>query len=249
MNKPKALFNWSGGKDSSLCLYHVLQAGEIDVSCLFTTVSARYNRISQHGVRAELLRVQAEKTGIPLKILRLPDSPTMEEYNNRLRETLAGFREEGVTVSVFGDIALEDLRRYREEQLSKAGLKGLFPLWKQPTGKLAKEFIDLGFKAVTVCVDGSRLDRSFAGRDFDEDFLKDLPEGIDSCGENGEFHTFVYDGPVFSKSVAFARGDLVYRTYTPPDREVDGSDDYSCSAGRPESSLPGFWFCDLIPPV
>lgn len=244
MEKQKAIFNWSGGKDSSLALYKTLQGGSYEVAYLVTSVSEKYQRISQHGVRVELLKEQAESIGIPLRQLVMPDWPSMETYNQMMKEALAGFKEEGTCHAIFGDIFLEDLRRYREERLSRAGFTGVFPIWKVPTDQLASEFIQAGFKAVIVCVDEKHLDKSFVGRDFNQAFLHDLPDGIDPCGEYGEFHSFVYDGPLFRRPIPFARGEVVYRRYTPPPRP-DNWEGYTCGTG--EVHATGFWYCDLLP--
>jgi uncharacterized protein (TIGR00290 family) len=243
--KPKALFNWSGGKDSALCLYKLMQSGEYDIKYLLTTVSKAYNRISQHGVRAELLEQQTSSIGIPLYKLILPEFPTMETYNTLMKETLNQFKNEGISISVFGDIFLEDLRKYREEKLAEAGFTGLFPIWKTGTEKLIREFIDLGFKAVIVCVDEKKLDKSFAGREIDDSFLNNLPKDVDPCGENGEYHSFVYAGPVFKKPVAFTKGEIVYRQYNPPPKENNNTD-YTCGYDT-KMPVTGFWYCDLVP--
>jgi len=240
----KALFNWSGGKDSSICLHKVLEAGEYEVASLLTTVSEQYQRISQHGVRVDLLEKQAESIGIQLYKAMVPEWPTMESYNELMSQTLSLFKEEGLSASIFGDIFLEDLRKYREEQLAKVGFQGVFPLWKIPTDELAKEFISLGFKAVIVCVDEKYLDERFVGREFDASFLKDLPKGIDPCGENGEFHSFVYDGPIFSAPIQFKRGEVVNRKYQP--RNTDNEDGEQHHSGTAPVPVTGFWYCDLI---
>lgn len=239
----KALFNWSGGKDSALCLHKVLTSGEYQVSHLITTLNKEKGRISMHGVREELLDLQAERLGLPLHKIQLPDRVSMKEYDRIMSEALDSFGRK-VTHSVFGDIFLEDLRKYREQRLTKAGIEALFPLWKQSTDNLAQEFINSGFKAVVVCTDGRKLDRSFVGREYNRQFLKDLPPDIDPCGENGEFHTFVYDGPIFRKPVLFKYGDVVKCAYT-----VNSGDQSSCrssiSGALPEVSSHQFWFCDF----
>lgn len=244
MTKSKALFNWSGGKDSSLCLHKILYTDEFNISCLFTTINAKYNRISQHGVRVDLLEKQAESIGLPLKKLYLPDIPTMENYNRSMTEALTELKKEGIKASIFGDIYLEDLRRYREKRLSSIGYKGVFPLWKQSTAQLAEEFIEKEFKAIVVCIDEKRLESSFAGRVYDRSFVDDLPDNVDPCGENGEFHTFVYDGPIFKKPVSCTIGEIVYRRYTPP--ASSDSNDYICGTTQPEHPATGFWYCDLL---
>jgi len=244
--KKRAIFNWSGGKDSSLCLHRLLLSGDYEISYLLTTVSEKYQRISQHGVRVDLLETQAQRIGIALHILSMPDTPTMEAYNSVMERTLQGFKDIGITLSIFGDIFLEDLRTYREERLASIGFKGVFPLWKIPTKQLADEFIDLGFKAVIVCIDERHLDKSYVGREFDNQFLDDLPENVDPCGEHGEFHSFVYDGPIFSKPVEFKKGKVVYRKYTPP-KSVDIDDPCAANTVNPQHITTGFWYCDLLP--
>lgn len=244
--KSKAIFNWSGGKDSSLALFKLLKSQEYDILCLLTSVSQQYQRISMHGVRTELLELQAQSIGIPLQKLMIPEMPTMEVYEKQMFETLTVLKNQGANVSVFGDIFLEDLRTYRENQLAKLDLKGVFPLWQQPTKELIREFLDLGFKTITTCVNEKYLDKSFVGRVIDEDFLKDLPSHVDPCGENGEFHTFVYDGPIFQKPIPFQIGEIVHRTYTPAPKNDDG--DYDCGE-KEENNKPfdtGFWYCDLL---
>ena len=197
-----------------------------------TSVNAQYQRISMHGVRVSLLQEQAKSLGLPLHLLMVPEMPTMESYNALMLETMTGFKAQGVDYAVFGDIFLEDLKKYREEQLAKVQIKGVFPIWKKSSTDLVRRFIDLGFKAVLVCVDERHLDQSFAGRAIDDQLLKDLPKGVDPCGENGEYHSFVYDGPIFRRPIAFTKGDVVHRTYADP------------SGKKVET---GFWYCDLLP--
>ena len=236
----KAIFNWSGGKDSSLALYHVLKDKEFDVSALMTTVNSQYDRISMHGVRKELLYAQGEAIGLPIKEIRLPEMPTMEEYDSLMKSVLTDLQDQGITHSIFGDIFLEDLRNYRIEKLSQVGLQGHFPLWKRDTKELIHEFIDLGFKTILVCVKADLLDAEFAGRVIDHDFLKDLPKDVDPCGENGEFHTFVFDGPIFTKPIDFTVGEKVFREYEAPKKKED-----ACYSNQPTQKLSGFHFCDL----
>jgi uncharacterized protein (TIGR00290 family) len=240
MSKQNAVFNWSGGKDSSLCLHKVLASGEYNVTHLLTTVNAHYQRISMHGVRVELLEQQADSIGIPLVKVLLPEMPDMPTYESIMRETLVALKSGGAQNFIFGDIFLEDLRQYRIDKLAEMDLQAVFPIWKVPTDQLVREFIDLGFKAVIVCVNDRYLDRSFAGRTIDQSFLDDLPLGVDPCGENGEYHSFVYDGPIFSRPIAFDLGEVVYRKYTPPET----SSDTTCDPG-PLSN--GFWYSDLVP--
>lgn len=243
--KTKALLNWSGGKDSALTLYKLQQSQDFEIARLLTSISQKYQRISMHGVRVGLLELQAKSIGIPLVKMEVPDMPSMEVYENTMRETLSGLKKDGITSSVFGDIFLEDLRTYRENRLSELGILGIFPLWKQPTDSLIHEFLDLGFKTITTCVNEKYLDKSFVGRVIDADFLKDLPANVDPCGENGEFHTFVYDGPIFSNPIEFQKGEIVLRKYEAPKTEDDA--DQCFSDKKEDPSKYGFWYCDLIP--
>jgi uncharacterized protein (TIGR00290 family) len=173
--KKKALFNWSSGKDSALALYKVLQDPEFEINCLLTSVNQEFQRISMHGVRLALLEQQAKSIGLPLEIMRIPEMPSMEEYESVMQTTLGKLKNQGVTHSIFGDIFLEDLRKYREDKLTTMGFEGVFPLWKVPTHDLIEEFIGLGFKTIVVCVNERFLDKSFVGRIIDQDFIKDLP--------------------------------------------------------------------------
>ncbi|MCC3152156.1 diphthine--ammonia ligase [Hymenobacter sp. BT770] len=244
--KEQAIFNWSGGKDSALALYKVLQGEQYDVLELLTTVSEPYQRISMHGVRVALLEQQAASLGLPCRQLLLPEMPTMEAYEQLMTATLGDLQRRGATASIFGDIFLEDLRRYREDQLARFNLKAVFPLWGQPTAALIREFIGLGFKTITTCVNEKYLDQSFVGRVIDEEFLRDLPTNVDPCGENGEFHTFVYDGPMFRQPVAFERGEVVYRKYTPAPKTDDSGYDCADDSAGPSPFDTGFWYCDLV---
>ena len=236
----KAYMNWSGGKDSSLALYHTLHDKNYSVEKLLTNVNNKFRRISMHGVREELLEQQATAIGIPLQKLVLTDQPSMIEYEQHMTKTMNHLQQEKFTHSVFGDIFLEDLKIYREAQLAKAGMTAVFPLWKRDTTELIHEFIGLGFKSIVVCVNEKYLDKSFCGRIIDESFITDMPAKADVCGENGEFHTFVFDGPLFNNPVAFDKGEIIYRKYAAP-KQSDNCfqshivDDY------------GFYFCDLLP--
>jgi uncharacterized protein (TIGR00290 family) len=219
VNKIPAYFNWSGGKDSALALYTVLQEGIYDVKALVTTVNSEYQRISMHGVRRELLHEQAKQIGIPLCEILLPDSPDMESYETAMNAGIQPLLQQGIRHCIFGDIFLEDLRAYRENKLREIEVTGIFPLWKRDTTELVRSFIDLGFKTIVVCTQADKLDESFAGRVIDISFLNDLPETVDPCGENGEFHTFVFDGPIFHQPVEFTKGENIYRTYGDSERE------------------------------
>jgi len=235
-----AIFNWSGGKDSALCLYEILQEQKYEIVSFVTTVSQPYQRISMHGVRVELLDIQAERIGLPLLKISIPEMPTMDTYDNTMASVLLEMKNKGVTVSVFGDIFLEDLRKYREDKLAELNLKGVFPLWKRPTHELIRKFIDSGFKAITTCVNDKYLDKSFVGRVIDDDFLNDLPDGVDPCGENGEYHSFVFDAPFFSSPIPFEKGEIVYRKYTPSNHDSDTEKNTDSPFDN------GFWYCDLL---
>jgi uncharacterized protein (TIGR00290 family) len=218
----RVLLTWSGGKDSAMALYELQRAGGYEVAALLTTVTEDYGRVSMHGVRSALIERQAWALGLPLEKVGISKGSTNAEYEEKMGEALARYRGRGVLSVAFGDIFLEELRRYREGNLSKAGMKGLFPLWKRDTSGLALEFMALGFRAVVTCVDSEALEGRFAGRDYDKGFLSELPASVDPCGENGEFHSFVYRGPIFREKVGFKRGEVVLRDSR-------------------------YYFCDLVP--
>lgn len=229
-----AYFNWSGGKDSTLALYTILRDKQFDIRYLLTTLNEEADRISMHGVRSELLSAQAEALGIPAKKVHLPASSDMQAYESVMNKAIGELKSERISDCIFGDIFLEDLRTYREEKLREVSISVHFPLWKRDTTELVNEFIDLGFKTIVVCVDSSKLDESFVGRIIDRQFLADLPANVDPCGENGEFHTFVFDGPIFQHPVPFQTGEKVLKTYTAKKQDE-------------EVIEYGFWFQDLIP--
>jgi uncharacterized protein (TIGR00290 family) len=207
------LVAWSGGKDSALALRAVLADPTLAVEALLTTVTREYDRISVHGVRRSLLHAQAAALGLPLVEMEIPASCSNATYEESLARALCAARERNDRVSrcVFGDLFLEDVRRYREERLSALGMQAIFPLWGQQTSGVARAFLDDGFRAVVVCVDSTTLAPSFSGRPYDASFIADLPRDVDPCGENGEFHTFVFDGPLFRERVEFTIGERVTR--------------------------------------
>ncbi|HXJ46803.1 MAG TPA: diphthine--ammonia ligase [Candidatus Dormibacteraeota bacterium] len=212
MSAPEPIvFCWSGGKDSAMALYTLLQQKEVRVTGLLTTVTEGFERISMHGVRRELLQRQAEHIGLPLQEVRIPPQCVNPIYEARMEAVMRTAFELGIRRVAFGDIFLEDLRVYRENNLAKIGMEAIFPIWKRNTRELASSFVELGFRAHAVCIDPRILDRSFAGRVLDEQFFNDLPAHADPCGENGEFHSFVYDGPIFRKPVKCRTGDVVER--------------------------------------
>jgi uncharacterized protein (TIGR00290 family) len=217
----KTLLSWSGGKDSARALYEIQKGSDYGVAALLTTLTEDYDRISMHGVRRVLLERQADALGLPLQKIYIPKDATNGLYESRLRASLEEGLRGGIDTVAFGDIFLEDLKQYREKNLAQLGMKGLFPIWKRDSRELASSFIQLGFKAVVVCVDSKALEQSFVGKVIDQDFLRRLPGGVDPCGENGEFHSFVFDGPIFMGKVGYAVGETVFRD--------------------------AFWFCDLQP--
>jgi uncharacterized protein (TIGR00290 family) len=205
------LFCWSGGKDSAMALHSLLLQKEFCVAALLTTVTEGFDRISMHGVRRELLHRQAESIGLPLQEVFIPPQCVNPIYEARMEEAMRGAEKQGIRRVAFGDIFLEDLKAYREKNLAKVGMEAIFPIWKRDTRELAASFVVLGFRARTACIDPRILDRSFAGRELNESFFRDLPPNADPCGENGEFHTFVYDGPMFKKTVKCKTGEVVER--------------------------------------
>jgi uncharacterized protein (TIGR00290 family) len=205
------LFCWSGGKDSALALHTLLQRNDVCIASLLTTVTEGYDRISMHGVRRELLQQQAESLRLPLHEVFIPPQCVNPTYEAKMEEALLTFRKQGIRRVAFGDIFLEDLRIYREKNLARVEMQALFPIWKRDTRELIREFHATGFRSVAVCIDSKVLDPSFAGRELDESFFTDLPAGVDPCGENGEFHTFVFDGPIFLRPIGFTLGEVVQR--------------------------------------
>ncbi len=202
--------SWSGGKDSALAL-RALRAEGVEPATLLTTVTERYARVSMHGVRSSLLRRQAAAAGLPLVEIRIPTPCTDDAYERRMAAAFASDELAPVEEVAFGDLFLEEIRAYRERRLADAGKSARFPVWGSETTALAERFLADGFRAIVVCVDPKALDASFAGRDYDERLLAELPAGVDPCGENGEFHTFVTAGPVFERPIACRRGEVVER--------------------------------------
>ena len=210
MSAERVLLAWSSGKDSAFAL-HVLRAQGVAVAGLLTTINEAFERVAMHAVRLDLLRAQAEAVGLPLVEVRIPSPCPNEAYEAAMGAAMADARGRGITAVAFGDLFLEDVRRYREERLAATGLRPLFPLWGRPTRALAEEMIALGQKAVLTCVDPRTLPSAFAGRAFDAGLLADLPTSVDPCGENGEFHSFAWDGPAFRRPVPVRVGDIVER--------------------------------------
>lgn len=238
----KAYINWSSGKDAAFTLYKVRKEGNFSVESLVTTINLETERISMHGVRRELLESQAEQVGLPLKLISLAGNVSMTSYNEIMLKQTRELKLQGYTHSIYGDIFLEDLKKYREDQLDEVGLTAVFPIWKTDTRQLIKDFINAGFKAKVVCVNSRLLNKSFCGREIDEGFLSSLPEGVDPCGENGEFHTFVYDGPVFKNPIRFEIGQVVQRSFQSSANKND-----NCFSDQEKSWDTNFWYCDLLP--
>jgi uncharacterized protein (TIGR00290 family) len=209
--RPRALIAWSSGKDSAFALHEVRRAGQVDAVGALTTVTEGFGRVSIHGVREELLRAQLDACGLPVTIVRIPYPCPNETYEREMAAAMAQAKADGITHVVFGDLFLPDVRAYREDRLGPIGMTPLFPLWHRPTGALAREMIAAGVEARLVCVDLKSLGRAFAGRSFDHALLDDLPAGVDPCGENGEFHSFVTTGPMLRRPIAVVPGETVER--------------------------------------
>jgi uncharacterized protein (TIGR00290 family) len=214
------VFSWSAGKDSAFGLWTLLRDPGFEVRALLTTLTETYDRVSMSGVREALLDRQAGAMGLPVVKVWIPPACSNEVYEDRMASAFAAAEFQGIDHVAFADLFLEDIRAYREGRLAQVGKRGVFPLWGRDTALLAREMIANGFRAIVVCVDPRALDRSFAGRAFDESFLAELPEGVDPCGENGEFHTFVHDGPLF-RAIPCRPGEIVTRD--------------------------GFVYCDVVP--
>ncbi len=217
----KVVFCWSGGKDSAIALYEIQRSQKYEIVSLLTTITNDYDRVSMHGVPKVLVEQQAQSLGLPIEQVLISKSSSNEEYESKMRESLTRFKQDGITQVVFGDIFLEWVRKYRESNLSKLGMKGIFPIWGRDTAELARSFIALGFQAIITCVDTRVLGKRFVGKIIDESFLAQLPPNVDPSGENGEFHSFVFDGPIFKERIAYTPGEEVPRD--------------------------SFYFCDLLP--
>ncbi len=210
-SKEPVVLSWSGGKDSALAAYHLIASQKYSIAALLTTVTEEYDRISIHGVRRDLLERQADAMRVPLHAVMIPAECPNETYEARLGRALEGFKARGITKIAYGDLFLQDVKSYRDAQLAQAGMTGLYPLWMRDTDELVRTFIALGFKAILACVDTQALDPAFAGRQIDQQLLRDLPQGADPCGENGEYHSFVYAGPIFEREIACRTGERVMR--------------------------------------
>jgi uncharacterized protein (TIGR00290 family) len=205
------ILSWSSGKDSAMALYRVLKSEKFEIACLLTTITDRFHRISMHGVKEDLLDAQAQSLGYPIEKVIIPYPCPNQAYEEKMRKVLSVWKSKNVRHVIFGDLFLEDIRKYREEKLSQIGMTPVFPLWLEDTTILAREMLEEGFRAVVTCVDPNKLKATFAGRLFDESFLREIPPQVDPCGENGEFHTFVYDGPIFKRPIPVKVGRHVTR--------------------------------------
>ncbi|WP_233884295.1 diphthine--ammonia ligase [Tenacibaculum piscium] len=240
----KAYFNWSSGKDSAFALYKILQQKEYQIEKLITNVNEDYQRVSMHGLHENLLEAQAKSITIPLEKIYFPADVTMDLYNQKMKAKTDELKSLGLHYAIFGDIFLEDLKKYRDSKLQEVGITGVYPLWKQDTKTLLREFLALGFKTITVCVNAKLLGEEFVGRIIDEDFINELPDNVDVCGENGEFHTFCYDGPIFKNPIEFEIGEKLLKSYT-----LHKDDSQNCHTNTKEKVKnydTSFWYCDLI---
>ena len=207
----KVILSWSGGKDSAISLYEIQKGEKYEITSLLTTITEGYDRVSLHGVPRTLIEQQAYALGLPIEEAFISKASSNEEYESKMRAILTRYKQAGVTSVVFGDVFLDEVRKYREDNLSKLGMEGIFPIWGRDTTELTRSFIALGFQAVIICVDSKVLDRRFLGRMLDEHLLAELPPDVDPGGENGEFHSFVFAGPIFKERIAYTLGDSVQR--------------------------------------
>lgn len=222
IKKEFVVLSWSGGKDSAMAAYHLMASQKYEIAALLTTVTEDFDRISMHGVRRELLEMQASALGIPLHVVLIPKDCSNDIYEARMSEAFNHFKNRDITKIAFGDLFLVDIKQYRDESLARHGMTGLYPIWMRDTDELVRTFIGLGFKAMLSCVDTQAIDASFAGREIDEQLLRDLPRSADPCGERGEYHSFVYAGPIFKNTIA-------------------------CQADETSMRLSRFNYCDILP--
>lgn len=237
MKKEPIILSWSGGKDSSYTLHQLLNDERYEVKYLLSTINGTYKRLSMHGVREELIEAQASSIGIPLLKVYVYEASNAE-YEQQMNNMLMKAKSEGINTVAFGDIFLDDLRIYREEKMKSIGMNCMFPIWKKDTAWLVKDFIAKGFKTFTCCINDGYLDESWCGRLIDENFIKELPSTVDPCGENGEFHSFCFEGPIYKIPVGVIQGEKTYKElllktkdHPTPIKDV---------------GTKGFWFCDLL---
>ncbi len=232
--KKKAIFAWSGGKDSALALSYIIEQNEFEILGLMTTLNKNFKRISMHGVREEMLDKQAASIGIPLIKMWVKEG-SYEEYEKQMEKVLLEYKAKGITHVIFGDIFLEDLKEYRDNNLAKVDLKGHYPIWKRDTTELIKEFLEKGFKTITCCINDQHLTELHSGALITAKWIKELPKEVDPCGENGEFHTFCFDGPIFKKPLEISIGEKKYQPLE--EKYIDKSKD---------PYKKGFWFTDIF---
>ena len=243
--KEKIVFCWSGGKDSALALNRLRQDSRYEIISLLTTCNENFQRVSMHGIRLELLDRQAKSIGLPLEKIFVSQRSSNEEYQQKMSACLRAHQARGVTGCAFGDIFLEDLKQWREENLARIGMRGIFPIWKEDSRELIREFFALDFGTVICCANDAWLGEDAVGRNIDEEFIRSLPANVDPCGENGEFHTFAFAGPVFRQQVKFKVGKKIYRPVEAT-HPTDSHSAYVCPTAGPRTTK-GFWFCDLLP--
>ncbi len=237
MKKP-IILAWSGGKDSSMALYKLLQSEIYEVKYLLTTLNAEFKRVSMHGTSEELLDAQSNSIGIPLLKVWIHEA-SYDEYERQMEAVLLNAKSEGIEIVAFGDIFLEDLRTYREDKMKKIGMSAIFPLWKSNTTELVNEFLSHQFKTVICCANDAFLGREFVGRELNENFLLDLPNNVDPCGENGEYHSFCFEGPIFRNPIPIKISEIIYRPL-----QIQEEDD-DCNVSNPIKTK-GFWYSDLL---
>jgi uncharacterized protein (TIGR00290 family) len=242
--KEKIIFCWSGGKDSALALNRLRQDGRYEIVSLLTTCNEHFQRVSMHGVRLELLDAQAAAIGLPLEKIFVSHRSSNEEYQQKMSACLRAHQARGVTACAFGDIFLEDLRRWRDENLARVGMRGIYPIWKAGSRDLILEFFALGFGTVICCANDAHLGEDAVGRKIDPEFINSLPANVDPCGENGEFHSFAFAGPVFRQPVKYTVGEKIYR---PVEVTHPGDSNSACACPSGPRRTKGFWFCDLLP--
>lgn len=236
MQKQPAIFCWSGGKDSSYALCKVQQENQYEIKYLLSTINGNNKRLSMHGIREELIEAQANSIGIPLLKVYVYEASN-DEYEQQMQKTLLKVKSEGINTVLFGDIFLEDLREYRENKMKELDMQCEFPLWKMDTAHIIKDFVKKGFKTYLCCVNDGYLDESWVGKLIDGDFIKELPATVDPCGENGEFHTFCFEGPVFQKKISVETGEKIYKPLNIP---------VSTHPGHiKDAGTKGFWYCDI----
>jgi uncharacterized protein (TIGR00290 family) len=242
--RERVVVSWSGGKDSARALYSVLHGGRYEVTSLVTTCNEEFERISMHGVRLSLAKRQALAIGLPLETIFMSRRSSNDEYRQKMEACLSEHRRRGVTGVVFGDIFLEDLRRWREENLAGIGMHGIFPLWKRDTREVVDEIVKLGFRSVICCVNDAYLTEEVLGVTIDRAFIEALPAYVDPCGENGEFHSFAYAGPIFKEPLRFRVGESVYRPLE--NAHLRGAHPTPIPMPASGRETKGFWFCDLL---